>query len=178
MPLVDQIVASLRSAGVTVPDGCDEATATRLLNEALAPRPTTSLLQRSIEALRRSGVPVPDDCDESSAIKLIEGVLVPAPPLARLGPRVLRCIDRLKAALEHGDDLKERVGQRLEDELVQAVTDATISTGRFFFAGVRAARPSGWDLITTVEAIAERLEREEARERERERERARIFGES
>ncbi len=36
--LVDEILKSLRGAGIAVPDGCDEATATRLINEALALR--------------------------------------------------------------------------------------------------------------------------------------------
>ena len=50
--MLQQLLESLKKAGVTVPDGCDEATATRLLNEALArvPSPETAAQRTAREA--------------------------------------------------------------------------------------------------------------------------------
>jgi len=42
--MLQHLIESLKKAGVTVPEGCDEATATRLLTEALAARPVVPVV--------------------------------------------------------------------------------------------------------------------------------------
>ena len=137
-----------------------------------------SVLSSVVARLKNHGVVVPENCDETTATRLLNEALAPRPPIHRLGAHVSECTDSLKLALEHQADVKPEFIARLEDALVEAVRDATLHTGRFFFAGVRSARPAGWDLITAVEAIADALDREAQRDAWREQERrARMFGE-
>jgi len=135
--ILKSTVDSLRAIGVSVPEGCDEGTAIRLLSEALA-------------ASKQSGRDL-GDVDRWTA-RLQELLL--GGPAARPGLQGSRAWADQRRRENHQAEIRAA-----EDALVESLQEAYV--GFVMFSGARAARPHGAALLELARELRVREARGE-----------------